>query len=127
MMMKSNHHPHLFSEQVGLSPLSPTPVSGSAGVLFGHHQTQLPPASSGGAAGYYGQHHHQNAHAGQMRPMSAMSQPVSASNNNGYAGYNYGAVPTPFTQSAMPNGHLPNNNYAPAATVDQTQPYYWGQ
>jgi len=72
--------------------------------------------------------------------MSAMSQPVTAvPNNNGYPGYNYGgggggavsggAVPTPFTQSVLPNGHLPNNNYAPQATAaatDQAQ-YYWGQ
>jgi hypothetical protein len=63
--------------------------------------------------------------------MSAMSQPVSAApNNNGYPGYNYnggGGVPTPFTQSVMPNGHMPNNNYAPQNVATDQAQYYWGQ
>lgn len=104
----------LISEQVGFSPLSPTPVPG-ANASIG------PAAAAAAAAG---------------RPISAMSQPTSAmmangSYANGYLSNNNpvgnnsnfsGMVPTPFTQTALPNGNILSHN-SPRA-LDQ---YYWNQ
>ncbi len=99
----------LLTEQVGLSALSPTPVNSSSAL---------------------------------GRPISAMSQPVTTGvvggPVNGYPAYQNmqlqpsqppqanGMIPTPFTQSSMPNGHL-NNGGSMVPPQQAQDPYYWGQ
>ena len=126
-----------FSEQVGLSPLSPTPTVSSSGTMMQQQQQQQ---QLGGQP--------------QMRPMSAMSQPMmgggggggipsSTSGNNNLGSYangylsgvqgsqsGNGMVPTPFTQMSstsgmmMPNGHAGSGRQQQQQQNDQQQ-YYW--
>ena len=109
-----------FSEQVGLSTLSPTPVSSS---VLGRPISAMsqPVTSSHNGGGYYQNMHHAAAPAGSV---------VGSPN---------GMIPTPFTQtsvssSALPNGNLPQQHHHQQQQQQQQhlqqhqqEQYYWNQ
>ena len=98
---------HFFSEQVGLSTLSPTPVSSS--VLGRPISAMSQPVTSSHNGGYYQNMQHTAA---------------------GSVGSPNGMIPTPFTQSAsssaLPNGNLPQHHQQQLQQQQQEQ-YYWNQ
>ena len=107
LQTKVNHGSN-FSEQVGLSTLSPTPVSSSVLGRPISAMSQPVTSSHNGGGGYYQNMQHGAAAAG----------PVGSPN---------GMIPTPFTQSAsssaLPNGNLPQHHHQ----QQQQEQYYWNQ